>query len=186
MEFIQRSENGPGFDPKLYNLHVIELLTNSVNTYLDDSPAVRELIVDDLRRELGEPGDGGNNGGEERSDRIRLNDEGTLIFGECRVDLSEKNLMRKLFSAFLENSGNRLNKEELIFLIYGRRFHECSTRRRASDIHNIVKLLSRARRLASVELGRQNGIDWDWFPYDSYCEEWMLMRPRFSSPRKLH
>ena len=53
-----------------------------------------------------------------------------------------------------------------------------SRRRLMCDYHNIVKLVSRARKLAKYKLDCPDNPRWDWFPYDATSEEWTLMRPR--------
>ena len=86
--------------------------------------------------------------------------------------------MKSLFETFLSKYRSRIGREELVSFIYNRDIDVSSRRRLMCDYHNIVKLVSRARKLAKYKLDCPENPSWDWFPYDSTSEEWTLMRPR--------
>ncbi len=102
-----------------------------------------------------------------------------LIFEGMTIDLGKQALMIKLFQAFIENDDCRVSRLNLIQKIYGHTDLSGTNPQLLCDFHNIVKLISRARKIC--ETGLYDGINrhWMWFDYDPFTSEWVLVKPRY-------
>ena len=101
-----------------------------------------------------------------------------LLFEGKKIDLGKQNLMIKLFSAFINNENCRVSRINLISLIYGHTDFSNNNRKLLCDFHNIVKLISRARKLCEANLFEGSNPKWVWFDYDPFTSEWVLIKPR--------
>lgn len=101
-----------------------------------------------------------------------------LFFEGQKVDFGRQNLMVKLFRSFLEQPQCRVSRLELIRQIYGHENLSINNRRVLSDFHNIVKLISRARKICEQNFVKGHERSWVWFDYDPFACEWVLIKPR--------
>lgn len=147
--------------------NVFGIVSDKLDIYLREDYSLRSNLKDEILRDLGIS-----------NPSIVINQMDELIFEDKRVDLSNQPLMKSLFETFLSHYRCRVGREELVRLIYDRDIDIASRRRLMCDYHNIVKLVSRARKLAKYKLDCPDNPRWDWFPYDATSEEWTLMRPR--------
>lgn len=108
--------------------------------------------------------------------------DGQRVFcGEKCLDLTKKVKMLALFKVFASAPNYRLSKEKLVEKIYLRAIeHQPSLRQQICLEHNIVKLLSRARKIAqsSLTFPQQKHMSLDWFVYDPYEKTYQLFRLR--------
>jgi hypothetical protein len=108
--------------------------------------------------------------------------DGQRIFcGDKCLDLTKKVKMLALFKVFVTAPNYRLSKEKLVEKIYLRAIdHQPSMRQQICLEHNIVKLLSRARKIAQSALifSHQKHMSLDWFVYDPYEKAYQLFRLR--------
>jgi hypothetical protein len=108
--------------------------------------------------------------------------DGNRVFcGEKCLDLTKKVKMLALFRVFVSAPNYRLSKEKLVEKIYLRTIdHQPSLRQQICLEHNIVKLLSRARKIAQTSLTfpHQKHMSLDWFVYDPYEKAYQLFRLR--------
>ncbi len=108
--------------------------------------------------------------------------DGHRVFcGDKCLDLTKKVKMLALFKVFAGAANYRLSKEKLVEKIYLRTLeHQPSLRQQICLEHNIVKLLSRARKIAQSSLGfpHQKHMSLDWFVYDPYEKAYQLFRLR--------
>lgn len=147
--------------------HVLGLVLDSIEVHLGHKEDLKTRLCDDIKKELG------------ISDvKIAITDDDLLVFGDKRADLSGQELTKILFKEFIRARRGRVGRETLVEKVYGRRLDLSSARRKMCDFHNIVKLVSRARKLAQAKLDDPVTPQWDWFPYDSMTEEWILCRSR--------
>ena len=143
------------------------VIADHIDVHLKEQMSLKSTLKDDILRDLGIA-----------NPSIFLNDSDEIIFGDKILDLSNQPLMKKLFVTFIDRYRCRIGREDLVEVIYDRDMEHASRRRLMCDYHNIVKLVSRARTLAKYKLDSPENPRWDWFPYDSISEEWILMRPR--------
>lgn len=101
-----------------------------------------------------------------------------LTFEGKKVDLGKQILMIKLFKAFINNENCRVSRINLISQIYGHTDFSNQNRKLLCDFHNIVKLISRARKLCESSLFDGQNPKWVWFDYDPFASEWVLVKPR--------
>lgn len=99
------------------------------------------------------------------------------VYCDGRVlDLARRPLMLKLFQVFCRNPNHEVGRHELVDEVYGEfELGARSSRLRESLHHNIVKLLSRARRLAEKNFGGK-GMPFEWFLYQPQRQVWQLFR----------
>jgi hypothetical protein len=102
-----------------------------------------------------------------------------LSFEGMSIDLGKQALMIKLFKAFIDNGDSRVSRLDLIRKIYGHTDFEGSSRQLLCDFHNIVKLISRARKICETSLYDGINRHWMWFDYDPFTSEWVLVKPRY-------
>ena len=102
-----------------------------------------------------------------------------LSFEGMTIDLGKQTLMIKLFEAFMKSDDCRVSRLELIQKIYGHTDFSASNRQLLCDFHNIVKLISRARKICEISLYDGVNRNWMWFDYDPFTSEWVLVKPRY-------
>lgn len=102
-----------------------------------------------------------------------------LSFEGMSIDLGKQTLMIKLFKAFIDNDDSRVSRIDLIHKIYGHTDFDNSNRQLLCDFHNIVKLISRARKICETSLYDGVHRNWMWFDYDPFTSEWVLVKPRY-------
>lgn len=105
--------------------------------------------------------------------RISLK-ESTVCFNDKNLDLSKQKKVRKIFEIFLHNDANRLTRKSLVKQVYSNNLEEISERQKVCHQHNVVKLISRARKLAARYLEDSVKRDFHWFPYDPCTQTWRL------------
>jgi hypothetical protein len=105
---------------------------------------------------------------------ITLNlDERTVSFNRRNLDLSNRKKICKIFEVFLKQDFYQINRSSLIKHVYSDDSQQRSVRQQCCYNHNVVKLISRARRLASGAFqGDDNRLH--WFPYDPCSQTWRL------------
>ena len=107
-----------------------------------------------------------------------------LDFSNKTINIENNNLnllgqekIYKLFSFFYSSPDQTLNRKDLLEKIYlFDEKREVSLRQKNSLNHNIVKLISRARKLASTKFKDINNMSIEWFPYDKNEKQWCLYR----------
>jgi hypothetical protein len=100
---------------------------------------------------------------------------GDKIFCEGRVvDLGRSELMVRLFTGYCRSPTGVLTRADTFLAVYGVPLDDrLSARRRASMIHNMVKLVSRARSLVTREFNiKRGGHRLAWFVHDSQGGHW--------------
>ena len=143
------------------------VIADHIDLHLSKHDVLKDVLKEDILRDLGLT-----------SPSVLIDDEDKMFFGSKQIDLSNQPLMKKLFETFIGMYRCRIGREALVEAIYSRDLDVASRRRLMCDYHNIVKLVSRARNLAKQHLDDPDNPSWDWFPYDSTSEQWVLMRPR--------
>lgn len=92
-----------------------------------------------------------------------------------QLNLSRCPKLLRLFEVFLESDHSGISRIELIRRIYGMpsssRF---SMRQEQNRSANLVKLLSRARIMATMVLGGPRDVGLDWFTFDASLDGWHL------------
>jgi len=164
---ISNSKNGDlSSDFQILCAHIWELIDHSIDAHLGDDDKKYKIKLE-IMKKMGI-----------KRDEVVISDDGIVKFGEKNMNLCNQPLMRSLFEAFIESTSGRIGRDQLVKVIYGRDVYTISQRRRTSDYHNIVKLISRARLLAKAKLDNTELAEWDWFPFDSITEEWVFHRSR--------
>ena len=89
-----------------------------------------------------------------------------FVFNNSTLSLRKKSKMFLVFSAFCSAENLALDRKDLIEKIYFHNFLCPPSQRRIDSLnHNIVKLISRARRLATKTFTHSYSGNIDWFPY---------------------
>ena len=101
-----------------------------------------------------------------------------LSFEGRSLDFGRQNLMIKLFQIFLQSKECRVSRLELIKRIYGHQNLSIANRKVLTDFHNIVKLISRARKICEHHFLSGTDRSWVWFDYDPFASDWVLIKPR--------
>ncbi len=101
---------------------------------------------------------------------------GEFCFGDRCLKIEEASKIHKLFSLFVHDSYRCVTKKELLATLYHvQNFELLSDRMQRSLEHNLIKTLSRARKLASMKLCVSEDMI-RWFPYDPCRRAWTLYR----------
>ncbi len=95
-------------------------------------------------------------------------------FNRKALDLSKRKKIRQVFEVFLKGKNQRITRSSLIEQIYANNQREASFRQQTCRNHNIVKLISRARKLATRTFFEERGAQCHWFPYDPSSQTWRL------------
>lgn len=106
--------------------------------------------------------------------------DGIFSFNGIKVDLKDSPLTRRLFEVFSMNTCEPVYREEILQYVYDLNdIGNCSSRLIAAYHHNVVKLMSRARRYAELNWGKLfDNYELCWFKFDSLCEGWHLVRSK--------
>jgi hypothetical protein len=147
--------------------HLWDVVCGSLESHLREHHELKSRISSEIERDLGIA-----------KCEVVIDKNNVFRFGDKDIDLSNQDLMRKLFQVFSTNPRGRVGRDELIRLVYGRNVADSSPRRKSSDYHNVVKLVSRARKIAQTKLDVPESSKWDWFPFDSVSNEWIFYRSR--------
>ena len=95
------------------------------------------------------------------------------------IDLQHRPLMLRLFSAFCEADDWQLTRDDILRKVYLLdELDHRSERFLDAKYCNATKLISRARILAGVFLGRALRYGVEWFVYDQERRIWCLFRMR--------
>ena len=99
--------------------------------------------------------------------------DNSLIFAHKSLDLSKRDKIKKLLVALLDEKKLAVNKNDLILAVYGEHANKNHMSIRKSDClnHNIVKLISRTRKLLAEHYGRAEMI---WIPNEPAVGGWRL------------
>ena len=81
-----------------------------------------------------------------------------------------------IFYQLYNNKKEGLSREELIEKIYQVKLSDTSVRQRICYQHNIIKLISRARKIAIENLSNKDVL-LEWFPHSTRSKKWFLCRP---------
>ncbi len=101
-------------------------------------------------------------------------DPNNVCINHRALDLSKRRKIHKVFEVFLNHGDQRLSRSSLIEHIYTGPTDDSSFRQQTCRNHNVVKLLSRARKLATRTFSAEHGLGFQWFPYDSATQTWKL------------
>jgi hypothetical protein len=100
-----------------------------------------------------------------------------VVCNDQAMDLRGKPTVLKLFAVFQELGGGPIGRKELLAEVYGiDDVNDRSDRFVHASLGNLVKMISRGRRLAQAYLsgGENQGIE--WFVYDSSHKTWSFYR----------
>jgi hypothetical protein len=111
----------------------------------------------------------------EKSQVICDQKELDVWFNNHRLNLGTHKKIFKLFQVFAESRSQELSRSDLIRRVYLEEGRQYSPRYLSSLDHNIIKLISRARKLAVKSLG-VNNTHLRWFHYDLGAKKWTLVR----------
>jgi hypothetical protein len=105
--------------------------------------------------------------------------ERQVLCGTNILDLARSPMMLKVFKLFCRPGDPQVQREALLYVIYGREsVLSCSERMLESYRANAVKLMSRARRLAERYVSPPYTQLIEWFPYDYASRRWSLLKLR--------
>ena len=99
-----------------------------------------------------------------------------IIFHGKELDLGRQKKIFSLFYYLFHNKINGLSRDALIKMIYCPNKESVSERQMACYNHNMVKLISRARKIAKENFSDANFFI-DWFPHIAQSKKWLLYRP---------
>lgn len=101
---------------------------------------------------------------------------GKLVFmGPRSLDLGRSRLLHRLYKFFIKKHPKPILKDDLICYVYEiTSLKEVSARRYRSLCHNLVKLISRARREALTHLENEGEAKFEWFVYDCTHRSWIF------------
>lgn len=103
-------------------------------------------------------------------------EEKTVMFNGSCLDLHKQKKIYTLFHLFSKHREEGLDRFTLIREIYHPNQEiKISNRQLSCYDHNIVKLLSRARNIATHKFNTKY-IGVDWFPYNIYTKKWDFYR----------
>jgi hypothetical protein len=102
--------------------------------------------------------------------------ESCISFNKKNLDLSKRKKIRKVFEVFLhQQDSNPVDRNSLIKHIYNENIDHSSERQQLCHHHNVIKLISRARHLASKTFQEnEEAVPLHWFPYDPCSQTWRL------------
>ncbi|MEZ4741517.1 MAG: hypothetical protein R3B45_03585 [Bdellovibrionota bacterium] len=108
--------------------------------------------------------------------------ENKLTCNNISIDLSTSPLIKKTYEIFLDHPYQRLDRNQLIEKIYDLNdIKSLSHRRVYSCYHSMIKLISRARKLAESHFRGEELNEFEWFVYDSSSETWCLIKKKWKS-----
>ena len=101
-----------------------------------------------------------------------------LHYGEKKLPLQKKNMINRLLASFLAAPRQQLTRNALIQELYEMEEERTMSRRQKESMeHNIVKLLSRTRKL--IESAFHPDPYLEWLPYDAKNKTWKLYRFKY-------
>ena len=107
---------------------------------------------------------------------IEIQDK-VVLLNNSRLPLMNKDKIFKIFNSFYQSTNYKLDRDTLIEYIYDQSNVLLMSERKKNCLnHNIVKLISRARRLAEQHLSTNDIVNVEWFPYDSSTKTWRFFR----------
>ncbi len=108
---------------------------------------------------------------------IKIEDGFISCNGKTR-DLRRSEMLLRVFQTFKKFPHQKLDRMTLINQVYGPDYTRTYSKRQQGCLrHNIVKLVSRARRLASHHFKDESGENlYEWFPYDPSSQSWRFFR----------
>lgn len=102
-----------------------------------------------------------------------------VTFADMNLNLLGKPKMQRLFTAFIDTSKGEIHRSDILRALYPREHLSPMTQRiRIAMERSLLKLISRARRLALKHLSQDGAVPIDWLVYDSGREVWQLCRMR--------
>lgn len=109
---------------------------------------------------------------------IKTEDKSNVVyFNGQAIRLKKRKKIYRLFKVLKESPDHKSDKVSLIKTIYNTPdFQHMSYRQQSCYEHNIVKLISRARKIANQALRNPDHQNLYWFPYDSSTKTWTLYR----------
>ena len=106
--------------------------------------------------------------------QIKMNKK-KIIMNDKELDLSHKKKIFTIFFEIYKSPQQTISRDYLITKIYPETLnHTISTRQYKCLSHNIIKLVSRSRKLASTTF-THTPHKIDWFPYCSKLKSWKLL-----------
>ena len=106
-------------------------------------------------------------------------------FNKKELNLSKQKKLFSIFSIFFQQNFEGVKRKDLIEKIYPSTIlKEPSSRQLNCYNHNIIKLLSRARKLASQDF-KTNILELEWFPYNMHSKKWDFYRLNLTNISKL-
>jgi len=100
-----------------------------------------------------------------------------LIINELVIPLATRPKTLVLIEAFLSNSSRKLTRQEILKIVYQnhRSDDDISSRLYFSCYQNMLKLISRSRRLLDQAVNRNMEDNWiEWFVHDKASKQWAL------------
>jgi hypothetical protein len=109
-------------------------------------------------------------------------DETVVYCGDKSLDLSRSDMLLEVFRTFRKFPNQQVDRLTLISHVYfDGKIPNSSIRHLDCLNHNIVKLISRSRKLANETFTDENQLSpYEWFPYDPVSQSWRLYRFRES------
>ncbi|MBM4253221.1 MAG: hypothetical protein FJ146_14725 [Deltaproteobacteria bacterium] len=102
-----------------------------------------------------------------------------LICNGASLDLHDRPVTMRLFRAFCRSPTLECSREDLLTQVYRIRYPDYCTDRYVEAVYaKTVKLISRARILATTILSHAVGFGIEWFVYDQERKIWCLYRMR--------
>ena len=102
--------------------------------------------------------------------------EKTVYFNGKTLNLRKQLKIFRLFYSLYLNKEKGLDRKSLIEKVYGVCEYEISDRQMSTYHHNIVKLLSRSRKIAQTEFGSLL-FPVEWFSHHHSTRKWFLLKP---------
>ena len=110
--------------------------------------------------------------------------EKTIYFNGKALNLGGQNKIFRLFYSLYLHQNEGLGRDKLIEQVYQISKKELSTRQQESYHHNIVKLISRSRKIAQKELGSLS-FPVEWFSHQYGSRKWFLFKSNIKLPKLL-
>ena len=110
--------------------------------------------------------------------------EKTVYFNGKTLRLSGQNKIFRLFYSLYLHQNEGLGRDRLIEYVYQISKKELSIRQQDSYHHNIVKLISRSRKIAQKQLGSLS-FPVEWFSHQHGIRKWFLFKSNIKLPALL-
>jgi hypothetical protein len=103
--------------------------------------------------------------------------EKEFYINKISLDLNNKKKILTIYRLFCNHPNQKLSRDDLIQKIYNISDYDTLSRRQKSCLnHNIVKLISRSRKLAAKRFSNILPFKIEWFPYNSEEKSWKLIK----------